>query len=72
MPATYLPCRALPSDPGVIKFEFALCTRDGRLDTAVVDLSDPRHRGLFRGATAPRDRWHRYSMDTLSNLSISR
>ena len=58
--ARHLPWRPLPSEPGVIKFEFSLCTRDGRPGTAVVDLSDPRHRGLFRGATAPRDRWHRY------------
>ena len=58
--ARHLPWRPLPSEPGVIKFELALCTRDGRPDTAVVDLSDPRHRGLFRGVTAPRDRWHGY------------
>ena len=55
----------------MIKFEFSLCTRDGRPGIAVVDLSDPRHRGLFQGVTAPRDRWHRYRYQySLSNLSI--
>ena len=65
--ARHLPWRPLPSEPGVIKFEFSLCTRDGRQDTAVVDLSDPRHRGLFRGVTAPRDRWDRYQFSLLNN-----